>query len=624
MQQSNSLGITLSIREQQLIATVGPKLEEFGESFDFCGLKQALSSPDYQNYDVFEQELVNLEEHFSAQTPIQVILGLELFADLELIYKNDSGQVVARVLPLAQSAPYDLQSLLPKIQSLTKTTPRVNESVIEELSKALIEQKSQEIVVAEVIDASINITPCPNSLRATARATRPEGGKELTLEMLKDELAKLGIVMLTEQVIKSVDIEQFYDADIVVAEGQPAVAPIPHSYDYKFSDMHSTVRKERADGSVDFREKASFLVVEQGAVLVEYIPGVPGRDGYDIYNNPIKAAELVEHQAFTEEFEGAVVCPHNPHQLLASRKGHPVKVPDGALVHEYRVFENIDLNTGNIHYDGSVHITGDIKQGSIVNVTGNVLVEGNIYNAKVYAGKEITVNGGILGKEPEKVTQDLQEELVYSTKIKAGKTVRAKFINYAFIKTQAKLEVAEYLMHCKVVVMQDCSVGKDGGRGLITGGQTLAKLGICVKQLGSQAAIKTSVFAGASQDVMQDYTREVENHLRRLQEKQQLQELFKKNKNVPTSLDEKKSTLKMKKIREALDKLEEDISKTRKKTHKLLQEINLGKKSIIQVEQQAFANVEVGINARPVKLTKKVPFPFQVLHHDNKTKVVKS
>jgi len=78
--------------------------------------------------------------------------------------------------------------------------------------------------------------------------------------------------------------------------------------------------------------------------------------------------------------------------------------------------ENVDINSGNITFDGSLEVKGDVAEGMTIDVTGDVYIQGGVERAAVKAGHNIKVGGGIFGVEDA----ERPEEEIIEYKINAG------------------------------------------------------------------------------------------------------------------------------------------------------------------------------------------------------------
>lgn len=80
--------------------------------------------------------------------------------------------------------------------------------------------------------------------------------------------------------------------------------------------------------------------------------------------------------------------------------GHASLVGGKVFVSDvYEVPADVDNSTGNIEYSGSVTVRGNVKGGFRISAKGDIVVEGIVEDAELYAGGQIIVKRGIHGME---------------------------------------------------------------------------------------------------------------------------------------------------------------------------------------------------------------------------------
>src|SRR5690606_22320245 len=105
--------------------------------------------------------------------------------------------------------------------------------------------------------------------------------------------------------------------------------------------------------------------------------------------------------------------------------------------------ENVDLNTGNIDFDGSLEVSGDVTSGFVVQATGDIFIRGTVEKARVEARKNLVVTGGVIGED---LGRDDDNNLILRTHLKAGGTLSAKFVSLAELAAGEDIQVREYVM----------------------------------------------------------------------------------------------------------------------------------------------------------------------------------
>jgi hypothetical protein len=159
---------------------------------------------------------------------------------------------------------------------------------------------------------------------------------------------------------------------------------------------------------------------------------------------------------------------------------------------------NVDLSTGNINFEGTLRITGDIKAGMRVKVGGDVIVSGMVEAAEINAGGNVSVKGGIVGNASTLVGGGNETEATV-TKIYSKGSVQALFMEHVHVEAEGSILVDRSVRQCELVAGNEIMVGKQGSRsGQIIGGRVQATQRVSVAVLGSQNGIKTHVQVGSN------------------------------------------------------------------------------------------------------------------------------
>ncbi len=120
------------------------------------------------------------------------------------------------------------------------------------------------------------------------------------------------------------------------------------------------------------------------------------------------------------------------------------------------IIENdVDFETGNIDFNGSVIIKGGVKAGFVVKAVGDITVKEIVEDALIDSQGNVILKGGFVGYgKGELTTQgDAVIEFAENQKIYAGGDVK----------------VSDSLLHCSVEV--DGKIFVMGKRGVVGGGR---------------------------------------------------------------------------------------------------------------------------------------------------------
>lgn len=331
------------------------------------------------------------------------------------------------------------------------------------------------------------LRPTDDYMAVLLSCTVPPRQPELLVARVRNELADMGVdsEMRMEEAIAR--LEETLPAgphleDIVLLEGTPPISPVDEAITWKGNFHAKGFVVDPETGRADYRRKVADVSVEQHQLLAEVIPGVPGKNGQDVFGRVVPPRE--PRPAKTREGKNVRYDPAQ-RAYYAETSGR-IRYVGGVLFVDdvFRVTGDVGLRTGNINHPGALEVTRDIQSGSEVRAAGDIDVGENIEDATVESGGNIMVGGGISCKERGiiKVAGDLHARFIRNADIEAGGDIYIdREINQCHIKTRGA-----------VILKQ----------GRIVGGSVIALGGIETADLGSDACIPAFLTVG------KDYTME--------------------------------------------------------------------------------------------------------------------
>jgi uncharacterized protein (DUF342 family) len=148
------------------------------------------------------------------------------------------------------------------------------------------------------------------------------------------------------------------------------------------------------------------------------------------------------------------------------------------------------MATGNIHYDGTVHVAGDVEQGMKVQASGDIIVDGMVEGGQLDAGGNILVAGG----------------LIAHARLHAGGSVTARFAEGAQITAATVIALNDMAIDCDLHSLNQIIIGSTTPqRGRLIGGTAAAALLLRVPLLGSSKARTTKVVVGTNPELEAKY-----------------------------------------------------------------------------------------------------------------------
>ncbi len=348
--------------------------------------------------------------------------------------------------------------------------------------------------------------------RTLAYLTVFEIGRLVTLDETKVFLRKNGVSNFFEKKLEEYFLKKRFNEEILIAQGKP----VKHGENRRLKvlvNLHPEFKpKILEDGKVDFKNIQSIPMVKKGDIVAEILPPTKGEDGIDINGNPIKAKDG-ENVALPLGDNLREIPEKNI--VVAEKSGHILFNEDGILeVHDVLIIDgNVDYSVGNIDFEGSIIIEGDVKSGFIVKAKGDIEIKGLVEDAVIETEQSVTVKAGFIGKN--------------RGKIKAGQDVKVHHIDNEVIEAGNDIIVGEEIINSELTAGRDIIV--IGKKGAIIGGYVYAKNKIETKIAGAKTGIPTILSAGVSKELM-ERSRELDFLIKKNQEnlkkiKQNLYEL---------------------------------------------------------------------------------------------------
>ena len=175
--------------------------------------------------------------------------------------------------------------------------------------------------------------------------------------------------------------------------------------------------------------------------------------------------------------------------------GQPKLVPNGVVVEPTITLPQVDISTGNMSFDGTINIKGDVKDGMKIHATGDVFVGGTVEAAEIEAGGNVVIKGGVIGHSEH--SGDPNEAPTFNAIIISKGSISAHFAENVCMEAGIDIIIEEFSMHNHLTALNRVLVGKSGGKkGRIIGGITCASVLVKTAIIGSNAGFVTKVRAG--------------------------------------------------------------------------------------------------------------------------------
>ncbi len=337
------------------------------------------------------------------------------------------------------------------------------------------------------ISLDYNLTVSDDNMEAVARIyPASETGKSMSYREFVIDLGRKGISYgICEETIKDAFIQNLYVTDIIVAKGQPVREGHDATIEYFFNTDPKIKPTMNEDGSVDFFHLNTVNNCKAGDTLARLYREDPGEAGMTIYSGIVKP-RLVKRKILN--FGRNLEIIEDGTLLVSKVNGHVTLVDGKVFVSDVLEVENVDTSTGNIEYEGSVMVSGNVQSNFSVQAGGNIIVKGLVEGAKLDAGGDIIITRGMAG--------------MGKGELKAGGNVVAKFFENATVFAGGYI-TTESILHSTVMAEGEITV--DGRKGFIAGGNVCSAHSIDAKTLGSHLGTATIVEVGVQPAMKNEY-----------------------------------------------------------------------------------------------------------------------
>ena len=234
----------------------------------------------------------------------------------------------------------------------------------------------------------------------------------------------------------------------------------------------------------DFKDLNLFTLTKAGDVLAERIPATEGTPGRNVHGTDVpahKGKPCILPQGKNTKVEG-------DHILCAAINGQIVDIGKKIGVDPCLIIKgSVGVGTGNIDFDGSVEIGGDVTRGFVVKATGDISIKGFIDAAEV-SGRNVFVEGGISGGVGGSA---LKKGL---GKVTAKEDVRALFATNGTIEAGRDVYIRDAVLHSEIYAGNSLLCVEK--RGMIIGGSVTASVAIRANTTGNPGSVRTCVAVG--------------------------------------------------------------------------------------------------------------------------------
>lgn len=321
-------------------------------------------------------------------------------------------------------------------------------------------------------------------LHANESEEEPCFTEDFVIDFLREQQITQGINHIAiNAFLEHVMYEQF----ICVAQGTPPKKGQDGYFLFK-KDTEDMKKKPviNEDGTADYKNSLSLAIIEAGEELAEYIPATKGSPGIDIFGKTLPA--LGNGKELLPLRGRGITSDSEKKHFYAEYSGHIVKEGNALYIDKlYRVKGDLNIEVGNIRFDGDVEVLGDVRSGMSIDAKGNIFIHGHVGACKLIAGENITIEKGIQGRQ--------------LCDIHAGGDIACKFVESCHLTAVGSI-YADSVLNSSLTAQNKVIVTSKSGA--VISSEIYGMQGVTVKEAGNNAGSATLLRSGLPRE---SYTR---------------------------------------------------------------------------------------------------------------------
>lgn len=413
---------------------------------------------------------------------------------LSFAFDDQSGRLRALFSPAVDAPFIDMDLFREALAEAGWNNIHLDEDAINEfVSSCRKTDEPVEKIIGIRRDGEFSLTVDDDLMTAWLMLAPPYGGRPVTPNEIGNALARQGIVAGIDYARINAACAAGHCERMAIAYGQPVQEGVPTRFETLYDKKEKSSEEDDLD-RIRYADLCHVLLVSPGDKLMRRIPPVQGKNGTNIMGQPA-FPESVPDLPFRGDLKGAAPDEHDPNLLVATSGGQPIPMDNGVAVNPLIEVADVDLRTGSIEFEGTLHVSGDVKAGMRIKVSGDVIVNGAMEAAQVTAGGNVAVRGGIVGHlDSRPGARSLPET---TARIFCEGSVQAMFMENAHVEAGKSILIERSARQCELIAREEIVVGKEGAKtGQIIGGRIQAAQRVATGILGAATGAKTYVQAG--------------------------------------------------------------------------------------------------------------------------------
>jgi len=267
-------------------------------------------------------------------------------------------------------------------------------------------------------------------------------------------------------------------------------------YEFFFRTGIPQIPAIRQDGSIDYQNTVYFEQVKAGQVIAVYHEAQPGIGGRMVDGTELPAQGGQEKQML----KGRGFLLSQDKKTYIARESGKIELKNNEItIQPLLVVTEVTISTGNLRFNGSIWVKGNVGSGVVIQSKDELIIEGNVEAAHLQGGKRIVIKNGVSGGG--------------LAVIESAEDIHGKFFESATLTANGGI-YANYVMSSNMIAGKEIVIS--GSKGAIIGGNAAAVNGIKAHHIGNRAGLLTNISLGVSK-AMIEKEEEAEMKLKKFQ-----------------------------------------------------------------------------------------------------------
>lgn len=403
---------------------------------------------------------------------------------------QDGERLLARLTPVVERAGLDPDGLQALLSEAGFAKWAVSDTATTTLLERYVDPSAElEIELAKSADACFSLEVAEDAMQVWLSVVPAYGGKPLGSDAVFMALGEAGVTYGIDPNAVNAACSLERPERVLIAAGSAPVNGEDAQFELLVAEARDRAPRVNAQGLIDFRDLGAIPSVSADEALMRRIPPTTGTAGRNVRGEVLEPVPG-KNEGFSEVLIGAYVAKDDANLLRAVFSGQPVRCGNAVNVEQILRIRNVNMASGNISFDGTVSVEGEVMPGMKVRATGDIVISGVVDGAELDAGGDIRIGGGVIAKAHVRATGSVSVRFVENASLTAGTTIAIEDT-----ALQSELQANNQIL-----------VGlKSTQRGRLAGGSARAMLLIRTPILGSASGGVTRLLLGVNPVLEAEY-----------------------------------------------------------------------------------------------------------------------